>query len=347
MRRSAVALLTLLLAAVALATTGCAEASPVTETREALGTSFAMSVYVIDADSPDVRAGLDRAFAEVTAVADALSPYDAGSAIAAFNLAPTTPRALPADALEVIARIHALGVDDSFTPALFGVTKLYDFGGPGTVPTASVLASATALAATFRVEDDGTAAFHPARGRYPMRIGPSEPPGLDFGGASKGLALDRAAARFAGAPALLTSGSSTLAIGSKPDGEPWRVGVEDPRDVGRVLAVVSAEGTLSVSTSGDYQTFFERDGVRYHHIIDPRTGAPARGLRSLTVFGRMPALDADILSTALFVMGRDAALAYARERGVGVYLVDERGTPASHVPRDTGVTLEVRAEPVR
>jgi thiamine biosynthesis lipoprotein len=116
------------------------------------------------------------------------------------------------------------------------------------------------------------------------------------------------------------------------------------------VAIITGEptGTLNVSTSGDYQLYFERDGVRYHHILDPATGQPARGLRSLTVFGHLSGLDADILSTALFVAGRDSALAYAREHGVGLYLVDDRGEASQYVaPGLAGVSLQVRAAPTR
>ena len=121
-----------------------------------------------------------------------------------------------------------------------------------------------------------------------------------------------------------------------------------PRDAGKVLAVISGEdtGTLNISTSGDYQTYFEKDGVRYHHILDPETGRPARGIRSLTVFGRMSGMDADILSTALFVMGRSEALAYAKEHRIGLYVVDDRGVATEWVPQQlTGVSLAIQERP--
>jgi len=314
---------------------------PVTRSREVLGTTVSVTVYGDDAST---AVPIVSAFAAMTFVEKRLSPYDASSAIAAFNRTPFERHALPPDAMAIIDRTKELGVSDSFSPALFGVTALYDFGGAGTVPAPVAIHDAAQIARTFVVRD-GTAWFE----RPPVISGEARSiaatPGLDFGGASKGLALDRSRQALSGFPALITAGSSTLAFGHKPDGQPWRVGIEDPREVGRVLAVVSSEGTLSVSTSGDYQTYFDRDGIRYHHILDPATGLPARGLRSLTVFGAMSALDADILSTALFVMGPDRALAYARAHALGVYLVDDHGVARSSVPASFPVTLSTEAQP--
>ena len=110
------------------------------------------------------------------------------------------------------------------------------------------------------------------------------------------------------------------------------------------MAALAGEGTLTVATSGDYQQFFEREGVRYHHILDPGTGRPARGMRSLTVAGEMGALEADILSTALFVAGPDAAIDYAEERGLTLYLVDDEGR-ARFAPGPESVSIEELADP--
>ena len=320
--------------ALAVSLAGCGRSTgPVTQSREVLGTAVSVTVY---GDEASAAVPIVSAFAAMTFIEKRLSPYDASSAIAAVNRAPLARHALPPDAMAIIDRTRELGVSGSFSPALFGVTALYDFGGAGTVPDAVALESAVKAAATFR-DVDGVASFSASQTVVA--------PGLDFGGASKGLALDRAAEALRGLPSLITAGSSTLAFGAKPDGQPWRVGIEDPREVGRVLAVVSCEGTLSVSTSGDYQVYFERDGVRYHHILDPATGLPARGLRSLTVFGTMSALDADILSTALFVMGPDLALAYARAHALGVYLVDDHGSARSSVPDPFPATLSTEAQP--
>ncbi|TLM69035.1 MAG: FAD:protein FMN transferase, partial [Actinobacteria bacterium] len=255
---------------------------------------------------------------------------------------PSLAQTLPSEAGHVIAAADALEVThdgpraagargDYFSSALLGVSKLYDFEGRKSVPPTDV--ARTAASWEFGQHLHGEAYFGP---RDPALYRASitatmlaHPPGLDFGGSAKGLALDRAAKvlRESGVvdAALVTAGSTTVTFGEKPESEPWRIGVEDPREPGRVVAVVEASSTVTVSTSGDYQQHFERDGINWHHILDPVTGRPAWGLRSLTVIGAPDGLTSDILSTALFVMGPVRAVDYAREKDLGLYMIDAVG----------------------
>ncbi len=142
---------------------------------------------------------------------------------------------------------------------------------------------------------------------------------LDLGAVAKGYAGDRAAEILQDAgvtSALLNLGSSTIrAIGSKPDGSPWRIALQDPNDTSAYAGVVSATDR-SIDTSGGYERYFEGDdGEIYWHILDPDTGYPAKnGLISVTVLSGS-ALTGDGLSTALFVMGLSDAIDYWRENG--------------------------------
>lgn len=140
---------------------------------------------------------------------------------------------------------------------------------------------------------------------------------ISFGAAAKGCTSDEAIAamRDAGVTSgIMSLGGNVQTLGTKPDGSNWNVAIQDPNDTGDYVGILSV-GETAVITSGDYQRFFEQDGILYHHILDPDTGMPAEnGLRSVTVVCEYGAL-ADCLSTALFVLGEERALEYWRAWG--------------------------------
>jgi thiamine biosynthesis lipoprotein len=110
---------------------------------------------------------------------------------------------------------------------------------------------------------------------------------------------------------LVNAGGDIYSFGKKPGDRDWVIGVRHPR-LSRTI-VVETIRLPAVATSGDYERFFIKDGVRYHHIIDPENGYPAHGCISVTVWA-MTAMDADILSTSIFVMGPEKGLAFAESR---------------------------------
>ncbi len=127
--------------------------------------------------------------------------------------------------------------------------------------------------------------------------------GLELGGIAKGFIVDRSLEILSEAGvkhAYVNAGDIGL-LGTRPDGEPWRIGVRNPRDERDMIAVLPL-ADKAVDTSGDYERAFEEDGVKYHHILDPATGMPARELASVTVIAETT-MEADVLSTAAFVLG--------------------------------------------
>ena len=138
-----------------------------------------------------------------------------------------------------------------------------------------------------------------------MKISLAEGTRLDLGAIAKGFAVDKAVgvlnARGVSA-ALVNLGGNVGVFGPAPGGGPWSVGIQHPREDRLIGEVRLTEG--AVATSGDYDRFFEVDGHRYGHVIDPRTGWPTQGVYSVTVVAPS-AVAADALSTAAFVLGPD------------------------------------------
>ncbi len=132
---------------------------------------------------------------------------------------------------------------------------------------------------------------------------------IDLGGIAKGYAVDRSTALLAArgiAHARVTAGGDSRLLGDRR-GRPWMVGIRHPDDAGRVVLRLPLEDT-AISTSGDYERFFDEDGVRYHHIIDPATGKSPHAVRSVTVIGPDATLT-EGLTKSLFILGPERGIA--------------------------------------
>jgi thiamine biosynthesis lipoprotein len=163
--------------------------------------------------------------------------------------------------------------------------------------------------------------------------------GLDLGGIGKGYAADRCRHLLIESGvrhAWLDLGGQVLLLGSRPDGSPWRVGIQDPSGArGKWLARLNLQDT-AIATAGGYERGFEVNGQRYSHILDPRTGEPANsGLASATIVGHST-LRCDVLATACVVLGLDAAWALVAScKGLEALFVINSGE-VIHTPGLTG-----------
>lgn len=166
---------------------------------------------------------------------------------------------------------------------------------------------------------------------------------LDLGGIAKGHAVDAAARvllEHGVTGALINAGGDIFALGQRARNRAWRIAVQHPRRSADFIAILEL-GNTAVVTSGDYQRFIDVDGRRYHHILDPRTGAPARGLVSATTVAPSAAL-ADAWSTALFVLGPERGLELVRQvPGLEGLVV----TPAGAVSYTPGLRGKVQVMP--
>ncbi|MDR0267356.1 FAD:protein FMN transferase [Paenibacillus sp.] len=151
---------------------------------------------------------------------------------------------------------------------------------------------------------------------------------LDLGGIGKGYAADQIAvylkSQQVDSAIINLGGSSIIALGSKPGGKSWNIGLQDPDQTrGTALGNVLVKNK-TVDASGVYERFFMENGVRYHHILDPRTGFPSRsGLKSVTIISDS-ATDADALSTAVFIMGLDEGMKFIEKQpGIEAFFITE------------------------
>lgn len=263
---------------------------------------------------------LEQAKAEILRLDRLLSIEETGSEIVRLNRGESRSlseetAALLEQALD-ISRATGGAYDCTIQPvaALWGW-----YGDTPAVPPQEALDAAMSLVGYDAVTLDGGSIAFAADGM-----------GIDLGGIGKGYAAGRAAQvlRDAGVTsACLSLGGNIRAIGAKPDGSAWTIGIADPEAPASYLATLSVTD-CAVVTSGGYNRYFEEDGRRWHHILDPRTGYSAdSGLGSVTIVAQDDAL-ADGLSTALFVMGLEDACQFWRD---GVYdfeavLITDEGT---------------------
>jgi thiamine biosynthesis lipoprotein len=276
-----------------------AQAEWIGDARPLMGTEVSVRLW-----HEDVAVGeeiVEQVFAEAERIDRLMSTYKEDSRISEINrLAAQEPVVAGNELFDLIRRSLDISV---LTLGAFDITydsvgQHYDFRMRERPDDATVEAEKKLIDFRFVELDQaaGTVSFREQGVR------------INLGGIAKGYAVERGVniLRSRGVQnGIVTAGGDSRLLGDRR-GQPWMVGIRDPRNDGQVAISVPLEDE-AISTSGDYERFFEEGDTRYHHIIQPSTGEPAGGVHSATVFGP-DAVITDALSTSVFVMGVDQGL---------------------------------------
>ena len=279
----------------------------------------AIEVELFAASRADAEVEIAAVMAEMHRIDATMSPHKADSELSLINAGAADGPVVVSDgmfgllarALE-FSKLSGGAFDITFASA----GNLYDYRA-GVTPDAAALAAVRPLIDWRHVQLDA-AARSVRFARQGVRI--------DLGGFAKGHAVDNAVAllrRHGIAHAMVAAGGDSHVMGARGD-RPWTVAVRDPRREGAVVAVLPLED-VSISTSGDYERFFERDGIRCHHLLDPRTGVSPGSVRSVTIIAD-DGLTTEAFSKTVFVLGVEEGLRFVEAHaGIDAVIVDAQG----------------------
>jgi thiamine biosynthesis lipoprotein len=291
----------------------------------------------ITAVAPDKEAGhraVQAGFDEIKRLERMLSTWVASSELSQVNDgAGQHPVRVSPETFEVVAKSLEIArlTDGGFNIAVGPAVELWSVTERQYVPSNRELEGLRDLVdwASIQLNWDERSIFLPRAG---MRI--------DAGGIGKGYAADRAAMEMkrAGAQGGIVALSGDIkAFGALPKAGGFPVGIKHPRHEGALIAEIDLKDE-AISTAGDYERFFERDGIRYHHILDPQTLQPARTCQSVTVIGKEGTL-VDGLDTGIFVLGPERGMALVEQLpDVEAVIVDAQG----HVTVSSGLRARLR-----
>ncbi|MBI2375596.1 MAG: FAD:protein FMN transferase [Deltaproteobacteria bacterium] len=273
-------------------------------------------IEVPDDATDELEEAISGAFLEVTRVEAEMNEWRPESQLGRINAAAGARAvAVDPDLFQLIDRSLELAElsGGTFDPTFAALWGLWTFGDDGirSVPDPAEVEGRRRLIGHQRVEID--------RGRLEVFL-PRAGMKLGLGGIAKGYAVDRMAAtlRAHGVRNFLIHAGGEIFAGGTNSGVPWRVGIRDPRGSGAFALVQLTDSALS--TSGDYERYFEVDGRRYHHLIDPRTGWPATASRAVSVLAS-DAVTSDALAKAVFVAGPERGLQIAAQLGAKALIV--------------------------
>lgn len=279
-----------------------------TGARETSRAEFLMGTYMeIKAIGRKAPVALEKVFSRLEEIEARMTQNSVDSEIAVINQkAGIEPAAVSADTFLVIEKAlqYAELTGGKFDPTIQPIVRLWQIGSPqARVPAPAEITAKLPVVNYQAVELDATN----------KTVWLTQPGmGLDLGGIAKGYAADEAVAilRAHGIKkALINLGGNLYAVGTNPNNQPWRIGVQDPEDERNQYVIVIEATDETLVTSGAYERFLEVDGTVYHHILNPETGYPADSdILSVTIVARN-SIDADALSTSIYILGHEAGLA--------------------------------------
>jgi thiamine biosynthesis lipoprotein len=300
-----------------LLTAGCDHAPEVVQiSGSKFGTSYNITIVADQPAPADLAEQIDQALDVVDL---AMSTYKSESELSQFNRLPVGQEAVASDELWTVLQTSRQIWQQSagaFDPSVGPLVDLWGFGPQMTndrIPLDDEIAQALATTGYQQLT------FHSAN----QSISKALALRLDLSAVAKGYAVDQIAdllEMLALPDYLVEVGGEMRVSGSNPKGQPWRIAIETPDALGQVNNIIALE-SAAVATSGDYRNYFEKDGERYSHSIDPRTGRPIKHrLASVTVVADR-CIDADAWATAFLVMGDEAALEIANQQSIAVYML--------------------------
>ncbi|WP_017906673.1 FAD:protein FMN transferase [Pseudomonas asplenii] len=282
-----------------------------------MGSSYSVQ-YVRHAGGPAPALVKDEVEAILAGVDRQMSTYRGDSDIARFNELPANRcQVMPASILELVRTGEALSVASggAYDLTVEPLMNLWGFGPQGRaekVPDAAQLAAVRQRVGHAHLHVDGE------------RLCKDAAVQVDFDSIAAGYTVERISTRLMqmGVDSFLVQVTGELkAVGRKPDGSPWRIALEEPRDDRRVAQRIIDIDGYGVSTSGDYRNYFEQDGKRYSHTFDALTGAPiSHDLAAVTVV-HPSTLMADGLSTVLLILGPERGWDYAEKHDIAAFFV--------------------------
>ncbi len=294
---------------------GCSKVEPERRTRLMFDTVVSVTIHAEKgANTGEIFA---MVWSELEEWQKALDAYDSSAFLFELNLTDSFTTSNPR-LISALETGHEYGrkTSHAYDIRVGGIVRLWDFTGEGVVPSEESIEMALAEAdhplEIHSVTD--TTNRNTGQKNTSVTIMKSRNTILDLGGLGKGIAAEGAAKALDTIPEIrryIIDLGGNIAVGGKGE-KPFAIGIRDPKAPDDVIAKFQLEPGKACATAGDYQRFFEHEGVRYHHIIDPKTGRPARKLSAVTV--KAPnAATADILSTALFVMGYDEGMVFLKK----------------------------------